>query len=99
MLSEESHTWAIDMTNDDEVGAINFAQGRRLLVLSLQGDILQVFKHPSEPTVEFKSICCFDNKLLVSYSNIRYRTSAAGPRTQKKKEECGVLALQTALPL
>ena len=91
--------YANDMTNDEDVGAINFAQGRRLLVLSLQGKILQVFKHPTEPTVEFKSICCFDNKLLVSYSNIRYRTSAAGPRTQKKKEECGMLALQTALPL
>ena len=86
--------------NDEDVDAINyainFAQGRRLLVLSLQGDILQVFKHPTEPTVEFTSICCFDHKLLVSYTNTRtYR----GVSAANNKEECGVLALQTAVPL
>ena len=42
-------------------------QGRRILVLSLQGDILQFVTHPKEPTVVFKSICCFDHKLLASY--------------------------------
>ena len=51
--------------NEDE-DADEF-QGRRLLVLSLQGDILQVFTHPTEPTAEFTSICCFDRKLLASY--------------------------------
>ena len=40
-------------------------QGSRLLVLSLQGDLLQVV--PTEPTAEFTSICCFDRKLLASY--------------------------------
>jgi hypothetical protein len=35
-------------------------QGRRILVLSLQGDILQVVTHPTEPTAKFQSICCFD---------------------------------------
>ena len=40
---------------------------RRILVLSLEGDVLQVFTHPTEPTAEFLSICCFDDKLLVSY--------------------------------
>ena len=39
-------------------------QGRRILVLSLQGDVLQVATHPSEPAVIFSSICCFDDKLL-----------------------------------
>jgi hypothetical protein len=41
-------------------------RGCRVLVLSLQGDILQVVTHPTEPTALFKSICCcFDHKLLV----------------------------------
>jgi hypothetical protein len=42
-------------------------QGRRILVLSLQGDILQVVTHPTEPTAKFTSICCFDRKLLARY--------------------------------
>ena len=47
-------------------------EGHRILVLSLQGDILQVITHPTQlrgcgPTVE--SICCFDHKLLVSYES------------------------------
>ena len=46
-------------------------QGRRILVLSLQGDILQVVTHPTEPTAKFQSICCFDCKLLARY---RYST-------------------------
>ena len=48
---------------------------RRVLVLSLQGDILQVVTHPTEPTATFQSICCFDDKLLASY---KYRTESAG---------------------
>ena len=40
---------------------------RRILVLSLQGDILQVVTHPTEPAAKFGSICCFDGKLLASY--------------------------------
>ena len=43
-------------------------QGRRVLVLSLQGAILQVFMHPTEPTAKFTSICCFDSKLLAIYT-------------------------------
>ena len=43
-------------------------QGRRMLVLSLQGDILQVVTHPTEPTAKFTSICCFDCKLLARYT-------------------------------
>jgi hypothetical protein len=39
----------------------------RILVLSLQGDILQVVTHPTDPTAKFTSICCFDRKLLASY--------------------------------
>jgi hypothetical protein len=63
-------------------------QGRRVLVLSLQGDILQVVTHPTEPTAKFQSICCFDCKLLATY---RYWTEeSAGTPTRK----CGMLALQ-----
>ena len=58
-------------------------QGSRLLVLSLQGDLLQVV--PTEPTAEFTSICCFDRKLLASY---RCREPAGAPWKR------GVLALQ-----
>merc|ERR1712194_342467 len=34
----------------------NEEQGRRIFVLSLQGDILQVVTHPTEPTAQFTSI-------------------------------------------
>ena len=60
---------------------------RRILVLSLQGDILQVVMHPTEPTAEFTSICCFDHKLLTRY---HYVIESAGTRTT----QYGILALQ-----
>ena len=59
-------------------------QGSRLLVLSLQGDLLQVVTHPTEPTAVFSSICCFGRKLLASY---RCREPAGAPWKR------GVLAL------
>merc|ERR1712194_964996 len=62
---------------------------RRILVLSLQGDILQVVTHPTEPTARFTSLCCFDHKLLASY---HYYTESAGTPCPSKKY--GVLALQ-----
>ena len=61
--------------------------GHRVLVLSLQGDILQVVTHPTEPTATFESICCFDGKLLASYY---YDPESAGTRSNKY----GMLALQ-----
>ena len=45
----------------------NLSEGRRVLVLSLQGDILQVVTHPTLPAADFDWLCCFDDKLLVSY--------------------------------
>jgi len=63
-------------------------QGRRILVLSLQGDILQVVTHPTEPTAEFTSICCFDRKLLARYTYSI--VESAGTHTRKY----GMLALQ-----
>jgi len=62
-------------------------QGRRILVLSLQGDILQVVTHPTDPTASFQSICCFGRKLLVSYTNW---TEGAGRRSAAY----GVLSLR-----
>ena len=52
-------------------------QGRRILVLTLQGDILQVVTHPTDATAIFESICCFDRTLLANYNG----------------RECGMLAL------
>ena len=70
-------------------------RGRRLLVLSMQGDILQVFTHPTEPTARFQSILCFDGKLLVSYmydvipyTNLEYGSPGHG------RQGCGMLALR-----
>ena len=62
-------------------------QGRRVLVLSLQGAILQVVTHPTEPSARFHSICCFNDKLLARY--LCYQEHA-GTRSNK----CGMLALQ-----
>ena len=62
-------------------------QGCRILVLSLQGDILQVVTLPTEPTATFHSICCFDHKLLASYC---YYTESADTGSKKY----GMLALQ-----
>ena len=51
-----------------ERGGQGFAdRGHRILHLSLQGDILQVVTHPTRPAAKFKSVCCFDHKLLASF--------------------------------
>ena len=65
-------------------------QGNRVLVLSLQGDILQAVTHPTEPTARFTSICCFDRKLLACYY---YYTGGADMFGTRHRAE-GVLALQ-----
>ena len=64
------------------------SQGRRILVLSLQGDVLQVVTHPTEPAAFFTSVCCFDRKLLASFVTPRNRS--AGIPTSKH----GMLALR-----
>ena len=76
------------------------AQGRRVLVLYLQGDILQVVTHPTEPTAVFTSICCFDRKLLASYyyrkenaGELLLPQATGGPRLRSSKKY-GMLALQ-----
>ena len=65
-------------------------QGLRLLVLSLQGDVLQVVTNPTDPTAMFTTICCFNRKLLAVYS---YRENEVGlPSAMLCKY--GMLALQ-----
>ena len=59
----------VDSDGDDTALPV---QGRRILVLSLQGDILQVWTHPTEPTATFDSMCCFDRKLLATHCTIPY---------------------------
>ena len=65
-------------------GSHNLVQGRRVLVLSLQGDILQVFEHLTEPFAKFYSICCFGDTLLAGYHTggivLRYGSPPAACR-------------------
>ena len=55
-------------------------------MLSLQGDILQVITHPTEPKAVFEAymnaspICCFNGKLLVSYCTEDNESEVLGDR-------------------
>jgi hypothetical protein len=63
----------VDPHLDDQEATFSVGVARRILVLSLQGDILQEFTHPSDDhAVEFLSICYFDHKLLVSFYEETY---------------------------
>ena len=66
-------------------------QGKRIFVLSLQGDILQVVTHPTGPSARFQSICCFDRKLLASYY---YDPESGRGSAGRRSREPGILALQ-----
>ena len=57
----------------DTVALAMQARGQRVLVLSLQGDILQVVTNPTQPTAKFVSTCCFDGKLLAGYEYVEAR--------------------------
>jgi len=74
--------------DEDYSGEAYKSQGRRILVLSLQGDVLQVVTHPTEPAAFFTSVCCFDRKLLASFGTTS--TCSAGIQTR----EYGMLALR-----
>ena len=52
------------MEEDDDGNLINPLQGRRIFVLCLQGDTLQVYTHPVEGQTFSNVLCCFDGKLL-----------------------------------
>ena len=47
----------------EEGELVNPLAGRRIFVLSLQGDTVQVYTHPVEGQL-FNHLCCFDGKLL-----------------------------------
>ena len=53
-----------DEEMDEEGELIYPLQGRRIFVLSLQGDTLQVYTNPVEGQVFGETLCCFDGKLL-----------------------------------
>ena len=55
---------AFDYDRDEEGNLINPQLGRRIVVLSLQGDTLQVYTHPVEGQFFRDALCCFDGKLL-----------------------------------
>ena len=60
-----------DPEEDADGNLINPLQGRRIFVLSLQGETLQVYTHPGEGQL-FDALCCFDGKLLAP---VRHRHS------------------------
>ena len=49
-----------DADEDGEGELINPLQGRRIFVLSLQGDTLQVYTHPVEWQIFSHGLCCFE---------------------------------------
>ena len=50
---------------EDEEGELTYPlQGRRIFVLCIRGDILQVYTHPVERQIFKDVLCCFDGKLL-----------------------------------
>ena len=90
-LVEQEHE--LDDYEGEDTPEANPLQGRRILVLSLQGGILQVVTHPTEPTAIFTSICCFAGRTLLAsytYSTESAPESADTPRSRK----FGMLALQ-----
>ena len=74
--------------NTDEEGElINPIPGRRILVLSLQGDTLEVYTNPVEEQTFTESLCYFDSKLLAP---VQLQDAQSGIPS----EVVGVLALR-----
>ena len=60
--------------DEDEEGNFIYPQpGRRIFVLFLQGDTLQVYTHPVEGQAFSDGLCCFDGKLLAPVRDRRSR--------------------------
>ena len=81
----------VDPAWEDQEVTFSVCVARRILVLSMQGDILQEFMHPTEDAVEFTTICYFDHKLLVSYF---YDETWGSGDADEPKHSYGMLALQ-----
>ena len=78
----------VDTEEDDDGELIDPLRSRRIFVLSLQGDILQVYTHPVEGQIWgqiFDGLCCFDGKLLASV--LDWRSSS---RVKEVLALCGV---------
>ena len=84
-LVEREYNHNDDVEEDEDGITHDPVQGSRILVLSLEGDILQVVTHPILPTALFTAICCFEHKLLASYFEY---TKIPGPTRS------GIIALQ-----
>ena len=72
-------------------------QGRRILVLSLQGDMSSCRSsrtHQSPRTYTFTSICCFDHKLLASYHNFTFDSFTFDSASEVSAKGYGMLALR-----
>ena len=62
--------YLVERVNDGDLSYLDplaSLRGRRILVLSLLGDILQVVTHPTELTAKLLLMCCFEHKLLACY--------------------------------
>ena len=69
-------------TEVDEEGKLLYPlQGRRIFVMSLQGDTLQVYTNLDEGHIFSGDLCCFDGKLLA-------------PVHDETGVYCGVVALR-----
>ena len=56
---------------NEEGNRINTLQGRRIFVLSLLGETLQVYTHPDEGQTFSDVLCCFDGKLLAPVQEVQ----------------------------
>jgi len=70
-------------------------RGHRVLVLSLQGEILHVITHPTISTAVFTSMCCFDGKLMAAFEEDKEGAERMRSMTRDStRYKNGVLALQ-----
>ena len=83
--------YLVEEADDEEIeegNLINPLQGRRIFVLSLQGETLQVYTHLDEGQL-LTGLCCFDGKLLAP---VRSNLGTAGTpvRVHQVVVLCGV---------
>jgi hypothetical protein len=59
------------LVEEEDCELVNPRQGRRIFILSLQGEILQVYTNPVEGDHSFSgTLCYFDGKLLATYTAV-----------------------------
>ena len=62
------------LVEEEDCELVNPRQGRRIFILSLQGEILQVYTNPVEGDHSFSgTLCYFDGKLLATYTTDKIR--------------------------